>query len=143
MKIDRILKSKVLFYVAVVLMIINIVGYVSVGSMECVIVFAVTTYVANHFTKNRALDIFIGLFIANVLFGCGRVKEGFESDENKLKKVHASQATKAKEEGVKANKCKPGEERKNGKCISKKKSHEKAGAAAGAAAHHAKKASTT
>lgn len=140
MKVDRILKSKVLFYGAVVLMIINVVGYVSVGSMECVIVFAVATYVANHFTKNRALDIFIGLFIANVLFGCGRVKEGFQTDAEKLKEVMANQATKAKAEGMKLKKCKPGEERKNGKCIAKKKAHEKATASAGAAAQHAKKA---
>ena len=127
MKVDRILKSKVLFYGAVVLMIVNVVGYVSVGSMECVIVFAVATYVANHFTKNRALDIFIGLFIANVLFGCGRVKEGFQSDADKLKEVMANQATKLKE-ALKANVRTRTTSWKDGKCVKdsvKKKTHEK------------------
>ena len=134
MKVDRILKSKVLFYGAVVLMIVNVVGYVSVGSMECVIVFAVATYVANHFTKNRALDIFIGLFIANVLFGCGRVKEGFQSDTEKLKEVMANQATKLKE----ALNCPKGQHQKDGKCVKdsvkkKKKAIQKTAAAIPAA----------
>ena len=90
MKLGKILKSKLLFYVAVALMIINVVGYVSVGSMECVIVFAIATYVSNHFTKNRAVDILAGLFVANVLFGCGRVKEGFKSTNDKVKEALAA-----------------------------------------------------
>lgn len=96
MKFEKILKSRLLFYVAVVLMIINVVGYVSVGSMECVIVFAVATYVSNHFTKNRAVDILAGLFVANVLFGCGRVKEGFKSPDEKVKEALAEAHTSKK-----------------------------------------------
>lgn len=120
MKLDKILKSKLLFYVAVVLMIINVVGYVSVGSMECVVIFAVATYVSNHFTKNRAVDILAGLFIANILFGCGRVKEGFEEahtkDSDKLKKVAAALHTKGKSKP--SSKCKAGEHRnKKGICV--------------------------
>ena len=77
MKLDKILKSKVLYYVALVLMVINVLGYVSLGSTECVIIFGITTYLANMFTNNRSLDILCGLFVANVVFGCGRVKEGY------------------------------------------------------------------
>lgn len=87
MKLDKILKSKVLYYVALVLMVINVLGYVSLGSTECVVIFGITTYLANMFTKNRSLDILCGLFVANVVFGCGRVKEGFESLDMKEKKV--------------------------------------------------------
>ena len=80
MKIEKLLKNQYLYYAALVLMIINVLGYVNTGAMECIIIFGVCTYFANHFTKNRTLDIFVGLFIANVVFGCGRVKEGL--DEN-------------------------------------------------------------
>jgi len=133
MKLEKILKSKLLFYVAVVLMIVNVVGYVSVGSMECVVIFAVSTYISNHFTKNRAVDILAGLFIANILFGCGRVKEGFKEDHQKLSEVAASQMTAAK--------CKKlGKGFKDGKCQGKAAANVQSAKLASAAAAAAKKA---
>jgi len=118
MKLDKILKSKVLYYVALVLMVINVLGYVSLGSTECVIIFGITTYLANMFTKNRSLDILCGLFVANVVFGCGRVKEGYEGLDVKEKKVHMMKAQKHKEEQCK-------KKDKNGKCIDEKHSQGK------------------
>lgn len=76
MKFDKIIKNKYLYYAACALAAINLLGYVTMSSMECILLFVAATYSANHFTKNRTLDIFIGLFVANVLFGCGRIKEG-------------------------------------------------------------------
>ena len=46
MKLNKMMKSDTLYYVAVALMVINILGYVSVGSIECVIVFAIATYLS-------------------------------------------------------------------------------------------------
>ena len=84
-------------------------------SMECVLVFGAASYAANHFTKNRALDIFIGLFVANVLFGCGRVKEGFvEANTNLSDKVIGVSAD------LDAVKCAVDEESVGGKCVKKK-----------------------
>jgi len=60
-------------------MMLNVLGYVSLGSIECVLVLGGAAYIANHFTKNRTADIFIGLFVSNILFGCGRLKEGFDT----------------------------------------------------------------
>jgi hypothetical protein len=96
MKLDKILKSKMIYYVALVLMVINVLGYVSMGSVECVVIFAVTTYLTNHFTKNRSVDILAGLFVANVVFGCGRIKEGFESTVDKLGSLAAKETTDIK-----------------------------------------------
>lgn len=76
MKFDKIIKNKYLYYAACALAGINLLGYVTMSSMECILLFVAAAYSANHFTKNRTLDIFIGLFVANVLFGCGRIKEG-------------------------------------------------------------------
>ena len=88
MKFEKIIKHKYLYYAACALAAINLLGYVSMGSMECIILFGASVYAANHFTKNRALDIFVGLFVSNVLFGCGRikdsVKEGMETSSKKL-----------------------------------------------------------
>ena len=104
MKLDKILKSKVLYYVALVLMVINVLGYVSLGSTECVVIFGITTYLANMFTKNRSLDILCGLFVANVVFGCGRVKEGYEGLDVKKKKVEMMKAQQYKEARCKKDK---------------------------------------
>lgn len=79
MNIHNLLTSKPLYWIAMVLMVINILGYISIGSFECVIVFAIGYYVSNHFTKKyQALDILAGIFASNVIFGCGRIKEGFK-----------------------------------------------------------------
>jgi hypothetical protein len=108
MKLNKIMKSDMFYYVAVVLMVVNILGYVSVGSIECVIVFAIATYLSNMYTKNRPLDILIGLFVSNIVFGCGRVKEGMENPEKKIEKVAADIMTEAKEKESKKE-CKPGD----------------------------------
>lgn len=82
MNIDKLLSSKPLYWIAMVLMVINILGYISIGSFECVIVFAIGYYISNYFTKKyQALDILAGIFASNVIFGCGRIKEGFDGDK--------------------------------------------------------------
>lgn len=96
MNFNNVLKSKYLYYAAVALMAINVLGYVSLGSIECVLVLGGAAYLANQFTKNRTVDIFIGLFVSNILFGCGRLKEGFEDVETKLASAAAHSATEAK-----------------------------------------------
>lgn len=116
MNINKIITHKYFHYTAIALMIFNIIGYVSIQSMECVLIFGAAAYAANHFTKNRALDIFIGLFVANVLFGCGRVKEGFveanapPSDKVTLLGADLDGAVK---------KCAVDEESEGGKCVKK------------------------
>ena len=59
-------------------MVINLLGYVSVGAMECVVIFALATFACKScLTKNMCLCIIGGLFVSNILFGCSKVKEGF------------------------------------------------------------------
>ena len=83
MNFNNVLKNKYLYYVAVALMVINVLGYVSLGSIECVLVLGGAAYLANQFTKNRTVDIFIGLFVSNILFGCGRLREGLKNGAEK------------------------------------------------------------
>jgi|SaaInlStandDraft_1057018.scaffolds.fasta_scaffold79967_2 hypothetical protein len=100
MKLQKIIKNKYLYYVACVLAALNLLGYVSHGSMECILLFAVGTYAANHFTKNRTLDIFVGLFVSNFLFGCGRIKEGLDNKKEKTceEKCKEERAKKQKDD---------------------------------------------
>ncbi len=85
MKLNTLLNHKYFYYFSLFLMVVNVLGYVSVGSIECVLAFGLAAYAANHFTKNRALDIFVGLFVSNVLFGCGRVREGMKGGTEKVR----------------------------------------------------------
>ena len=80
MKLASLVKNKYFCYLTYALMVINLLGYVSVGSMECVVVFALATFLCKGcLTKNMCLCIFGGLFVSNILFGCSKVKEGFEA----------------------------------------------------------------
>lgn len=103
MKFDKFLKNQYLGYAALALAAVNLLGYASVGSMGCIGVFVVAAYVANMYTKNRTVDILIALFVANVVFGCGRIKENFEGMETKAAKVANQCASLLKEEQCKKN----------------------------------------
>ena len=105
MKFEKIIKNKYLYYAACVLAAINLLGYVSQGSMECIIVFGIATYAAHHFTKNRAVDIFAGLFASNILFGCGRIKEGFHTGAQKAAEACALLTEQEHCDAHTANKC--------------------------------------
>lgn len=107
MKFDKLLKNKYLHYAAVALMVINVLGYVAMGSIECILVLGGAAYLAHHFTKNRTADIFIGLFVANILFGCGRLREGMKGATGKMEAAATDLVAEGKGEGN-ANKIKTG-----------------------------------
>jgi hypothetical protein len=123
MNFNNVLKSKYVYYAAVALMAINVLGYVSLGSIECVLVLGGAAYLANHFTKNRTADIFIGLFVSNILFGCGRLREGFQEGETaaKVANVSAEAATDWKEEKIKCETRTGMHWSTDKKCVAKKK----------------------
>jgi len=117
MNFNNVLKSKYVYYAAVALMAINVLGYVSLGSIECVLVLGGAAYLANHFTKNRTADIFIGLFVSNILFGCGRLKEGMKSVDEKAEDAQVQAAIDAKcASDTCANGTYTGKDCVNGKC---------------------------
>tara|TARA_B110000908_G_C10004802_1_gene335815 strand:- start:126 stop:665 length:540 start_codon:yes stop_codon:yes gene_type:complete len=78
MKLANLVKSKYFCYFTYALMVINLLGYVSTGSMECVVIFALATFACKScLSTNMCLCIFGGLFVSNIIFGCSKVKEGF------------------------------------------------------------------
>ena len=100
MKLAYLVKSKYFCYFTYALMVINLLGYVSTGAMECVVVFALATFACKScLSKNMCLCIFGGLFVSNILFGCSKVREGLKTDlsveECKEKTKDAVDAEKA------------------------------------------------
>ena len=81
MKLANLVKSKYFCYFTYALMVINLLGYVSTGSMECVVIFALATFACKScLSTNMCLCIFGGLFVSNIIFGCSKVKEGMLND---------------------------------------------------------------
>ena len=77
MKVPGIFNNKILCYAMLFLETMNIIGYLTTGAYECLLVFSVAYAGVNHLCKNQTCAILGGLFAANFLWGCGRVKETF------------------------------------------------------------------
>jgi hypothetical protein len=71
-------KNKYVFYVVSLLAILNVLGYFSMRSWSCIVMFAAVAYSAKCYAKNNVLALLAGLFVANFVFGCNQVKENFE-----------------------------------------------------------------
>ena len=65
-------------YAVSALAVLNVLGYLSIGSMECLGVFALTALVCQQYNKNMTVCLLAAIFAANVVFGCGRIKENFD-----------------------------------------------------------------
>lgn len=92
----------------------NIIGYLTTGAYECLLVFSVAYAGVNHLCKNQTCAILGGLFAANLLWGCGRVKETFvEAMKDSDSHAHdaSASATKAALEAMKEFKTNPTEEK--------------------------------
>lgn len=101
MKVPAVLKNKYLFYALAVLAALNVIGYASVKAYECLALFLLAGYGMHCYCKNKSLAILAALFVANFVFGCGRVKEGMEDmmkDPKALLQEASAAAAKAGEQ---------------------------------------------
>tara|TARA_B110001454_G_scaffold83281_1_gene80040 strand:+ start:237 stop:644 length:408 start_codon:yes stop_codon:yes gene_type:complete len=120
MKLPGFLKSKYVFYALVTLAVLNVVGYVSVKAWECLVLFVLTAYSTQCYAKNKCVSILAALFVANFVFGCGRLREGLENltdgpvDTAEKAKVAADDARKACEA-----KCNEMDEDEKAECMEK------------------------
>lgn len=93
LKVPAILKNKYVCWALMALAGLNVVGYVTVKAWECLALFLLTAYSAKCYCKSTSLAIIAALFVANFIFGCGRVKEGMEDamedDDEKAAKAAA------------------------------------------------------
>ena len=77
-QILQLAKNKYVFYVVVVLAVINVVGYVGMRAWECLVMFAAVAYATKCYAKNNTIAVLAGLFVSNFVFSCNKMKEGFE-----------------------------------------------------------------
>tara|TARA_B110000008_G_C16823266_1_gene505525 strand:- start:85 stop:507 length:423 start_codon:yes stop_codon:yes gene_type:complete len=104
MKVPGFFNNKIVKYVFLALAVLNVVGYLSTGSYECFLVFAVAYALTDNYCKNQSCSILGALFAANFVWGCGRVKESFVEamkDSDGHSKDAAESATKAALEAMK------------------------------------------
>lgn len=78
MKVPALLKNKYVFYALAALAVLNIAGYAMVQAWECLALFGLSAYSAHCYSGNKCMAILAALFVANFVFGCGRVKEGID-----------------------------------------------------------------
>lgn len=99
MKVPAILKNKYVCYALMALASLNVIGYLTVKAWECLALFTLTAYSAHCYCKNVSCAILAALFVANFVFGCGRVKEGFE-DAMKGPAEHMADAANSADEAA-------------------------------------------
>jgi len=80
--LQNVLKNKYVLYAVSALAVLNVLGYLSIGSMECLGVFALTALVCQQYNKNMTVCLLAAIFAANVVFGCGRIKENFDGSRD-------------------------------------------------------------
>ena len=73
----KLAKNKYVFYIFVVLALINLLGYFGTRSWECIVMFAAVAYSTRCYAKNDTLAILAGLFVSNFVFSCNKMKESF------------------------------------------------------------------
>lgn len=100
MQVPGVLKNKYVCYAVYALAVVNVLGYLGMKSYECLALFGLSAYSANCYCKNKVCAILAGLFVANFVFGCGRLKENMEPMSQKLENL-AGQCAKKSEQDCK------------------------------------------
>ena len=87
MQVPKIFKNKYVCYAVYALAVVNVLGYLGMKSYECLALFGLAAYSANCYCKDKVCAILAGLFVANFVFGCGRLKENMEPMSEQLEKM--------------------------------------------------------
>lgn len=105
MKVPGILKNKYVCYALMALAALNVIGYLTVKAWECLALFVLAGYSAYCYCKDKSCAILAALFVANFVFGCGRVKEGFEEALKEPEQNMAEAKAKIDKAGQQADQC--------------------------------------
>tara|TARA_A100001015_G_C14469581_1_gene511174 strand:- start:170 stop:460 length:291 start_codon:yes stop_codon:yes gene_type:complete len=76
--VEKIVNSDAFKYIFIVLAFLNVLAYVTTNAMLCLVTFIIAYGAADNWIGNNVgINLFVALFISNVVFGCGRIKENF------------------------------------------------------------------
>ena len=111
--VEKIIRSDIFKYLFIALAFLNVLAYVTTNSMLCLVTFIIAYGAADNWvSKILAVNLFVALFIANVVFSCGGVKESFSNTNNDSN--NESNGTKTSEAKNDSNKGDNDEKSQNG-----------------------------
>lgn len=84
MKLGNLFKNKSMYYVGLLLLLVQICIYVKQRFWARIVVLIGVICISHRFSRNQTTDIFMGLLIANILFACQKATEDFIQKGSKL-----------------------------------------------------------
>ena len=80
------LENKMIFYVIVVIAVLNVIAYVSVKDWNSVIFFFLAGFIAHVFKLGNTLSLIVAILSANIFRATTFMREGLETKKKKNKK---------------------------------------------------------
>ena len=77
--IKKIVNHKAFFWTSIILTALLFYVYIKDRSYKCILLFIGFSLLANNYCKNVALALFLSMLVSNIIFGCGKVKEGLDN----------------------------------------------------------------
>jgi len=68
--------NNITLYITLGIAIINILAYLSMVTPSCIIILLIAIFISHQFIDIYSINILFGVFISNIVFGCGGIKEG-------------------------------------------------------------------
>ena len=93
MNFARLLTNKYVLYIVLILAIINIVGYLTVGDHESLMFFITIGVLSTFFSNNMIVVLLIAILTTNVLFAGTITREGLEMIKKNNKKKRKAKVT--------------------------------------------------
>jgi len=98
---QKIVKSEAFKYVFIILTFLNILAYVTTNAMLCLVTFIIAYGAADNWVgDNLGINLFVALFVSNVVFSCGRVQESFSSCNKKERFTNKKKLPAFNKEGL-------------------------------------------
>ena len=101
----NLITNKYVLYLVAFLALTNVLGYMMLGQLQCVILFILIGYIATHFSKNMVIVLLAPLIVVNFLASCvvaGKImKEGFTEGNTPGEVSTTTTTTTQKKESVK------------------------------------------
>jgi hypothetical protein len=77
--LKKIINSKHFFWTSIILTSLLFYVYIKDKSYKCILLFIAVSLISNSYCKNVALALFVSMLVSNIIFGCGKMKEGLEN----------------------------------------------------------------
>ena len=80
--VSKILTNKYVLYLVAILALINVIGFLMMGKLPAVILFALIGYLMSHFSKNMMIVLLVPLIVVNLFMSGKAMKEGMKGEKD-------------------------------------------------------------